>query len=91
VIRSPTEHVDNSYPSGDEGKNLKSDPHGSRERPIYLVREPSPCGGDALGGDGCHQLANAGAHDGADLLARDGEADDSRDGATGKGPVQRAY
>jgi predicted alpha/beta superfamily hydrolase len=26
------EHVDNSYPSGDEDENLKSDPHGSRKR-----------------------------------------------------------
>jgi hypothetical protein len=35
----PTEHVDNSYPSGDEDKDLKSDPHEGRERRFFLTPE----------------------------------------------------
>jgi len=41
-----------------------------------VVREPWPGRGDALGGNGGHQLADARTHDITDLLSRNSEVDD---------------
>src|SRR5216684_2837411 len=63
------------------GGNRRRDGHADLEvKGVWVhpqvVREPWPGGGDALGGDGGHQLADSRTHDIPDLLPRNGQGDD---------------